>query len=51
MAKKIKCADGITRTDREYAQWIRNLSKLAELEPNDLTREERKALEQEGWEF
>lgn len=51
MPKKIKCVDGITRTEREYAQWIRNLGELAELEPNDLTPAERKALEQEGWDF
>lgn len=45
---KIKCTDGITRTQREYERWLANLQDLAEQEPGDLTDEEYEALQLEG---
>ena len=48
MSKKIKCIDGITRTENQYYQWLRNLMELYECERNDLTDVEYQALLQEG---
>ena len=48
MNKKIKCVDGVERTQKEYGEWLYNLQELALNEPNDLTDDEWLALEQEG---
>ena len=46
--KKIICADGVERTQREYGLWLANLQDIAEEEPDDLTNEEIEALQLEG---
>lgn len=46
--KLIMCTDGIKRTEKQYGKWLHNLQELAMLEPDDLTKEELEALEQEG---
>lgn len=48
MAKKIMCTDGVKRTQDEYEEWLTNLQELAENEPEDLTDDELRALQDEG---
>ena len=45
---KIMCTDGVSRTKRQYEQWLTNLQELAENEPGDLTDDEYEALQKEG---
>lgn len=45
----IDCTDGMTRTEADYIDWIHNLVKLAECEPEDLTKSERQALIEVGY--
>lgn len=45
----LKCKDGQIRAEKEYANYITNLVKLAECEPRDLTKNEQFELIQNGY--
>ena len=48
MPKKIICTDGKSRTKSQIKKWLDNLRELSDLESEDLTEDEKKALEK-GW--